>query len=242
VLGIVFALQRNGGSAPTTTQTAAVTTAPSTAATTTIVGTTTAPPTTILSDDLRAAADAWPIRLTEPFEDATAGWFEGTQELSSGEQSYRLNRGRYLIELTGNTDGGSYFSTVDLLAGTRLDASVSVTPVDVTGDGACGLVLRMVGDRNLFVGVAAATGRGGASLFVEREISFLMADEVPLVDDGADHIEALLDGTTGYLVVNDVVVGSFTDDRLDDVIAVGIGAQFGEELTCRYDDLLVRAP
>jgi hypothetical protein len=99
-----------------------------------------------------------------------------------------------------------------------------------------------VDDRELFVAVAAATGRGGVSLFVDRQINQLMAEQVPLVDSGADEVRLILDGTVGYVVVNDVAVGSFEDDRLGDAIAVGVGAQFGESITCRFDDLVVRAP
>jgi hypothetical protein len=235
----------SGTETPTTTLSAVATGGPTTTSPTTAPTTTsptTAPTTTIIPGTLLAAAAGWSIQLAENYEDNAREWFVGTLDNLTGEQIYRFNRGRYVMEVVGNADRGSFYSTIDLLVGSSLEATVSVTPVDVSADAACGLVVRTVDDRELFVAVAAATGRGGVSLFVDRQINQLMADQMPLVESGADEVRLILDGTVGYVVVNDVAVGSFEDDRLGDVIAVGVGAQFGESITCRFDDLVVRAP
>lgn len=226
-------------SASPTTPPAATTGPTTTAAPTTTV--TSSPPAAVPAD-LLAEAATWPIRLAEPFDDNSRDWFEGTQSDDNGEQTFQLSEGEYLIELNGNANSGSYYSTKDLVVGSRLMAEVRVTALEYEDAGACGLAARMVSGRDLFAAVSRDTSRGGAALFVDREISVLVGDEASLSETGSDVVTLILDGPNGYVLANGEVVGSFEDDRLEDVIAVGLGAQFGDVLRCRFDDLVVRAP
>lgn len=179
-----------------------------------------------------------PNGITETFDDNRNDWGLGTFNVTGGEQFYEITEGHYEVSVSANAVSESFYSVIAVGSGPAIYAQVNVQPIATPTPAPCGLSFLVGDDTALFASVTPATGIGHVTWFSSNGLVTLLEGPAAPTGNPSYEVGLSLDGATGTLWIDRVMVGTFPQTFPTGEWA-GTGIQFGESMTCWYDDLWV---
>jgi hypothetical protein len=186
-----------------------------------------------------ALAEGWRVALNERWDDNRRGWAELSKNDENGDQEFSVEGGNYIISIGPNKNSGSYQSNISLktVHSYSIELNVRTTTVNRT----CAIVVQHSDGSTLFAGASTGSRRSGVVQFKDGVATYLVNSrpKARITAGATARLGLVSQGKTSHFFVNGMLVADFVAGDTP-VIGVGVGAQYGENFSCVFDNLEVR--
>jgi hypothetical protein len=187
----------------------------------------------------------WPVVLSDPFDDGTHGWYEGSDNDEFLKGTVKISDGRYLVDITAVQP---VFWALTPTIRNFSDFYLTVDVEKITGPSSSdyGLVFRINSDNKYYFAVAAESQEYHLAVLNNNEWTTIITwtSSSQINTSGPNKIGVLAKGASFTFFVNGEMVDQ-VDDSAIKIGKMGVGFSLykaADKIQLAFDNFEVRAP